>query len=129
MATFQLDPKAPILLVDAELHGPKEIHTIRLLLDTGATYTLIKPQVLVHAGYDLATVTQRGRITTASTEEYVPFVRLIGLKALGQHIDNLTVCAHALPAGIPAEGLLGLNFLRHFNVHLNFLKGHLEISN
>ena len=127
MTIFNFDSNTSVVLVNAKLSGPKRVHTIRMILDTGASYTLVNPEALAFAGYDLAVETQRRRITTASGIEYVPFITVTEIAALGQQVANVAVCGHSLPGGLPAEGLLGLNFLRHFNVHLNFLDGQLEI--
>ena len=54
------------ILVEAEVTGPDRSMTLPLLLDTGATTSLIKESVLLALGYDLANVTDRVRMTTGS---------------------------------------------------------------
>lgn len=126
MGTFKLNPDASVILVDAELKGPERSHKIRMIVDTGASFTLINQEVLAFVGYDLARSKRRSKITTASGIEYVPFLEIRRLEALAQSVNNLEVCGHTLPPDLPAEGLLGLNFLRHFNVHFDFIDGSLR---
>ncbi|MBI1883900.1 MAG: retropepsin-like domain-containing protein [Chlamydiae bacterium] len=84
MSTFILNPKAPVIIIDAELVGPTRTHTIRMIVDTGATFTMIHPEPLSLIGCNLASQTEHKRITTASGLEYVPFITLNGIKTLGQ---------------------------------------------
>lgn len=127
MRQFPLDFKSQVILVPAIIVGPKNAHTINLILDTGATYTLISPEILLRIGADPAGTTDKQAITTASGIEFVSFLKVPFIKALGVERNDVEVCAHSLPSNMPARGLLGLNFLRHFNVHLNFLERKLEI--
>ena len=129
MAKFPLDlrQRHQVILLTATLIGPERLHTIQLILDTGATYTMISPEILVRIGCDPSQSIEKSPITTASGIEYVPFVIIPTVRALGVSRDHVKVCAHSLPSNIPARGLLGLNFLRHFNLHLNFLDQEMEI--
>lgn len=125
---YPLSLKSGVILVDTEIIGPKESRYARMILDTGATYTMVSPDILIGGGHDLAKVTRKNPITTASGIEHCPFIKIRALSAFGHTMKNVEVCAHSLPANIPARGLLGLNFLRHFNVHLNFLEDTLILN-
>lgn len=127
MVRFRFDSKAPIILVHADVVGPKGFFTIRMLLDTGASYTMMHPDVLMRIGCE-ATSPRKQRITTASGIEVVSFVTIPEIRSLGQNVTNVEIAVHDLPPSLPAEGLLGLNFLRYFDVHLNFPQGTLEIT-
>jgi predicted aspartyl protease len=127
MAAFKIPTPCNILLVNAEVIGPHGSHLVRMILDTGATYTMIHPDALVKIGCEPLSLEKR-RIVTASGVEFVSFTPLPEIRVLGQTFHDLEICVHDLPQSLPAEGLLGLNFLRHFNIHLNFLNGYLEIT-
>ncbi|MBI5300197.1 MAG: retroviral-like aspartic protease family protein [Deltaproteobacteria bacterium] len=127
MKQFHLDLQSQIILVPAVIVGPKNAHTINLILDTGATFTLIAPEILLRIGSDPSKATDKSAITTASGIEFVPFLKVPIIKTLGVERNDIEVCAHSLPSNMPARGLLGLNFLRHFNIHLDFLKQRMEI--
>lgn len=125
---FPLNPKQPIIIIPTILIGPRGERLIQMILDTGASFTMVAPGTLIEIGCDPNKNHQNRPITTASGIEYVPFLTIPNMKALGVERENIEVCVHSLPPNIPARGLLGLNFLRHFNVHLNFLQGTLIIS-
>ena len=128
MTKFPVDLTSQVILVDATLRGITYPHTIRLILDTGATFTMISPEILLRIGLDPAKSVKQRTICTASGIEYVPFLTVPFIKAFGVERKNIEVCAHALPTNIPARGLLGLNFLGHFNVHLNFKDRNIRIE-
>ena len=126
MSTYPINLESGVLLIEAKIIGQRMDTSVRMILDTGATYTMIDPDVLVDVGYPLSQVKDKRAITTASGIEYCPFLKIKALSTLGHALKGVEICAHSLPPGIPARGLLGLNFLRYFNIHLNFLDGHLE---
>lgn len=99
-----------------------------MILDTGATYTMICPEILIEVGYDLSKPKKHIAITTASSVESAPFFEIEHIETLGQGISNLEVASHTLPPRIPAEGLLGLNFLRHFRNELDFPNLQIELK-
>lgn len=127
MPIFHLDINARVILVDAVVRGPARDHAVRMILDTGSSYTLLAPEILLDIGCDLYKSVRRGPISTASGLEYTTFVSVPSIEALSQRVKSLDICVHSPPPTIPARGLLGLNFLRHFNIHLNFLDGNIEI--
>lgn len=128
MPKFSFDPNSQVILVKALIRGPCRTHAINMILDTGATYTLIAPEILMDVGLDPSKSQKTSRITTASGLEYVSFIPVPCIEALGMQKENLEVCVHSLPTPIPARGLLGLNFLRDFEIRLNLSKGILEIQ-
>lgn len=122
------NPKHGPVLVDAEVTGPSRSITLRLILDTGATTTLLKQTVLLALGYDLASVTDRVQMTTGSLVTSVPRVILTRLSALGQHRIGFPVLAYTLPASVSVCGLLGLDFLRDQMLTLDFRAGQISLS-
>jgi len=127
MAEVPLAPSGPII-VYVELVGPRTSRTITMALDTGAILTMIPIETALAIGYDPATVTKRVELVTASGVELAPTLTIDTTRCLGQAVRNLEVVCHDLPAQSPVKGLLGLNFLRRFNVHLRFLHSTLELS-
>ena len=122
------NPKHGPVLVDAEVTGPSRSITLRLILDTGATTTVLKETVLLALGYDLASVTDRVQMTTGSLVMSVPRVVLTRLTALGQHRFGIPVLAYTLPTGVSVSGLLGLDFLRDQTLTLDFRAGQISLS-
>ena len=121
--TPHVDLPDGIVPVYAQIDGAKAKRSLRMALDTGASYTMAPPEKLVAAGYRIPT-SQRKMIGvfTASGIEYVPVVRVSCLKSMGIAVKDIDVVCHALPAESPVEGLLGLNFLAHVPAFVEFLR-------
>jgi predicted aspartyl protease len=115
------------ILVEAEVTGPGRSMTLSLILDTGATTSLLKETVLVALGYDLATATVRVPVTTGTVVTTVPSVMLTRLTALGHHRFGFPVLAHPLHAGLSVSGLLGLDFLRDQSLTVDFRRGEITL--
>jgi predicted aspartyl protease len=120
MKPFKLSEDFQIIILPVRIEGPSHTRYLRMILDTGATYTMVCPDVLIECGYDLSTPTKKVAITTASSVEYAPFFKINSIEALGHTVANIEVASHTLPPRVPAEGLLGLNFLREFRNDLDF---------
>jgi predicted aspartyl protease len=98
------------IVVDAWLNGVP----IRLLLDTGADRTMIAPDAMARAGFDLRGGTPvhiRG-VTGDATATLVSVPRL---DVAGARVGPLAVVVHAL-AGQGVDGLLGRDVLDAFTV-------------
>ena len=70
--SFPFDPSHGPILVKAEVSGPDRSLALQLILDTGATTSLLNDTVLLTLGYDLASVTDRVQMTTGSLVSSVP---------------------------------------------------------
>ena len=126
--SYRFDPKAGLILVKTKLYGPRGDTIVNLALDTGATWTLISWETAVLVGYDPASIQQRTPITTGSGVEYCPKLNFQAVEALGKAVKNLEVLCHTLPPTSLVDGLLGLNFVRRFDVRLNFKRGYITIG-
>ncbi len=102
--------------------------TLSMVLDTGATYTMIPFEAAKALGCDPAITKRKIEIVTASSIEYRPVVTIPLVKAFGLEVRNLDVACHDLPPHAPCDGLLGLNFLRNFNFMFYFPKNHYEVT-
>src|SRR5205823_10916822 len=92
------EPRHGPILVKAEITGPDRSLTVQLILDTGATTSLLSEAALLALGYDLASVTDRAQMTTGSLVTSVPRVILTRLSALDRHRFGFPVLAYTLPA-------------------------------
>lgn len=126
--SFVFNPIYGPVIIGAEITGPSGIAVLRLVLDTGATDTLINIAPLVAIGYDPALSPQRLQVTTGSGIEYAPCISLMKIKALGKEYKELPILCHTLPPSTGVDGLLGLNFFRGLCLKINFRKGEIEIS-
>lgn len=116
------------ILVEVEVVGPVGNANLKLVLDTGATTSLINLATVLYLGFDPGQPTQHVRMTTGSAVEVVPVVVLTRLSALGQHRFGFPVIAHALPASSAVDGLLGQDFLRDQVLTIDFRAGRMTLA-
>lgn len=100
------------------LIGPVGDAKINLLVDTGATFTMIDAQILQRVGYDPSSSTDRTEVITANGRVTVPRIRVAQLHALGQRANDLSVLAHFFSQDSYFDGLLGMNFLDQFPLEI-----------
>ena len=118
--------RGPIVLV-AEATGPTGTTNLNLVLDTGATTSLIRLSNLIYLGFDPNQPLRHVGITTGSAVGNVPLFALTRLSALGQHRYIFPVIGHALPTSPGVDGLLGLDFLRDQVLTIDFRAGQITL--
>lgn len=122
------NPKHGPILIEAEVTGTARSLTLELILDTGATNSLLNEAVVQALGYDLSVVTTRVGMTTGSAIVSVPRVTLTRMTALGAHRFGFPVLVYTLPSTASVAGLLGLDFLRGYALLIDFKSGQLELT-
>ena len=122
------DISAPVIVVEPELEGEDVSEIIKMALDTGATYTMLPWKIARVLGLKPEVSERRIDIITASGVESVPLVNLKSIRLLDKKVSNIDVVIHDLPPKSYVDGLLGLSFLRNFNLHLNFREGYFELE-
>ena len=111
------------LLVKALLDNREPV---TLMIDTGAAMTILTPQLLTRLGYDLAG--RQAYFATANGVVQAPVVAVNRL-ALGQAgINQLSVGVLGLPVAEGIDGLLGMNFLRHYQFQIDQDRGLLVLD-
>jgi predicted aspartyl protease len=128
VSRFAFQPGHGPILVDAEMTGPRGTLFLNLVLDTGATTSLINLTTAQSLGFDPDQSTHRIPMVTGSTIELVPVVVLTRLTVLGQHRFGFPVIAHALPARSAVDGLLGLDFFRNQSLTVDFRAGWISLA-
>ena len=109
------------------MSGKKRV-VIRLLVDTGATYTMIPLKVALAIGCDPSIAEHRVPIITVSAVEYTPLITIPSMACLGHQLRNVSVVCHDLPPQSAVDGLLGLNVLTHippFRRFMDSIQSHL----
>ena len=116
---FEFPPRgegAVLVPVTVNGQGP-----FRFVLDTGATLTCVEPALARQLGIESS---RAASAAGAAGVAPLQLVRLDRVAVGGAAIDSLQGCvldlAHLRAAGLPADGLLGLNYLRSFNLTLDF---------
>lgn len=128
MSVHAFNFKSGPILVDAEITGPLGSLALTLVLDTGATASLIRLATLLSLGFDPDRSTNRITVMTGSALEILPVVVLTRLSALGEHRFGFPVVSHTLPSGIAVDGLLGLDFFRNRTLTIDFRTGQINLT-
>ena len=126
--SFPFNAQHGPVIVEASLSGPRGQADLRLILDTGATASLVRSTLLVAVGYDPDSSPDRIPVAMGNGIESVPRLALNRLSALGHHRLGLLVLAHHLPPTIGIDGLLGLDFLRGAVLTVDFLNGRIALA-
>ena len=126
--SFPFDPRGSLIVVPALIHGRDDRETVDLVLDTGATRTVVSSEVAQSLGYDPATLGEWARITTGSGALSVPLLRVEKIEALGKAATNMRVLCHTLPSRAAIDGMLGLDFLRDTRLVIDFRTGLLTLE-
>ncbi len=103
-------------IVDAR---PDDGVSIRLLIDTGASLTIFTPDVLGQRGIHYQDTGRRGVFNTANGAVEAPIYTLGSLAVGGWYVRNLDIGVLDLGGGSGVDGLLGMNFLNHFQFFID----------
>ena len=118
--TTRIILKEGIIPLYVEMQGPTTGRIIKMALDTGATFTMIPPEIARDIGHDPTLSKKRIEISTASGSVLVPILKVKSISCLGTRLKNVEVVCHNLPPESPVQGLLGLNFLVHLPTFIEF---------
>jgi clan AA aspartic protease (TIGR02281 family) len=116
------------MVVEAEVVGPLRSWRARLVVDTGAAATTLTPEVVARVGYSRRDGYRKARVHTAVGEEHGYWLRVAELTVLNVTTPNFALTV--FPLGHDIDGVVGMNFLRHFNVEIQPEERliHLELS-
>ncbi len=110
-------PVGDLIGIDAVIAGPTGRADVTLILDTAAVMTTVVPSVAASIGYTSAHRVGWSVTRTAAAEERGYIVRS-EVSTLGFTMPDHRLVVADLGYGI--HGLLGINFLRHFNIEIRF---------
>ncbi|MBU2496750.1 MAG: retroviral-like aspartic protease family protein [Nanoarchaeota archaeon] len=127
MVKHKFNSEDPVIVLYVELEGKIKVRP-KMALDTGATYTMIPWEIAEALGLKPELSKEKVDIITASGVEKAPLVILTSVSVLGKRVSNVKAVIHDLPPKSYVDGLLGLSFLKKFNINLNFKEGVLEIE-
>ncbi len=112
MTTYPLTQSGSLLYTNAALKGKNGVFHIRLLVDTGSTYTIMPWGHLAMSGLEPSLKVDSVQITAASGTIIAPRVRADWFSCCGLLLKSFPVIAHTLPSGLSSIGILGMDFLR-----------------
>jgi clan AA aspartic protease (TIGR02281 family) len=123
--TIPLTPAGDQFLVSALVN---ETTTVTLLIDTGASLTIIKPSTLDAAGLRYGATDRLNWFNTVNGTLQAPVLRLGALSLGGQRIVGLEVGGIEMSVMPGVDGLLGMNFLKHFQFFIDQSEHILRLS-
>ena len=128
MTKINFDADTSVILVDVFIEHKMKQKKIRMALDTGATYMMIPWDVADALDLEPELSKERVETVTASGVEKVPIVELPTVSIGKKEAKNIRAIVHDLPQKSYVDGLLGLSFLKNFNLIINFREGYFELN-
>ena len=93
--------------------------TVKFIVDTGASYTLISRDTAKQLGIDMEQKLPTIPFQTANGTIQAPLINLESIEVGGMQMKNLTAAVHDVFPDNNVAGLLGLNFLSHFRMDID----------
>ncbi len=124
---FSIDEDHNVILVDAKLNG----FSVRLLLDTGASNTVIDLTTLISTGFHFKDSIDKIKIETAKGIVEADVFNVKQLESLGITQQKYAVTAYDfIGNGIISEfdGVLGLDFFENNKICIDFVNNEITIS-
>jgi predicted aspartyl protease len=125
---YSLTRIGSLFVARAAVTGPAGTKVIKLLVDTGSTYTVLPVEVLESIGVSPAESKLHERIATGSGYIIAPKVTVRSLTTLGKELRRIAVIAHTLPFGGPIDGLLGMDILCRLKAKITTVSGIIEVE-
>ncbi len=101
---------------------------VRLLIDTGASMTLLKTDILRAVGLDEASASAVQIFNTANGPVRGAVYRVNSFSIGNQEARNLEIAGLALPEMETVDGLLGMNYLARFRFYIDQERQELRLS-
>jgi predicted aspartyl protease len=118
-----------LIYVTGTVRGPRSEAELRLVLDTGASQTVIVPDVLDEIGYSPRHGDVTSSTSTAIGRERGYTLRVARFAALGFGMKRFVVHVFDLEDRHRIDGLIGLSFLHHFNYEIRSAEGRIVLEN
>lgn len=117
------DATADLIIVEAQVWGPLGQTSLRLVLDTGSTETLLVPDVVDDLGYSPRDGDVVTGVYSAVGKEQGYMRRVARFSALGFVRQNFPIHVFDLADRYAIDGLVGLRFLRQLNYEIRSAEG------
>lgn len=129
MGYISFNPTDGLIVLRLTVGGinAENFRNVIVALDTGASNTSIPTKIASDLGYYLTNPKQVVLLTTGSGIVPAKIITVRKLTAIGETIENIDVVCHDLPFRSTIDGVLGLNFLSHFDLNISFSTGTIEL--
>lgn len=116
------------LISRAKLEGRK-LHVLEdVLIDTGAAFTVIPPEIADFLDLEVNRDYPRARLVTASGIIETPVKVLDRLEIADIRVEKLPVVIHKIPDPAPIKVLLGMNFIEKVRLTVNGKDGKFDLQ-
>jgi len=118
------------IIVVSQIKGVNDTRGVNLILDTGASKTIIENSAAIRLGFDLKRLKTGNRLMTANGGVCSKILELPKFSLFGKDLVNFEVNVLNLPSQITyfADGLIGMDFLLQFeNIKFDFVKKIIEV--
>lgn len=116
------------LISRAKLEGRKLYVLEDVLIDTGAAFTVIPPEIADFLDLEVNRDYPRARLVTASGIIETPVKVLDMLEIADIKVEKLPVVIHKIPDPAPIKVLLGMNFIEKVRLTVNGKKGKFDLQ-
>jgi clan AA aspartic protease (TIGR02281 family) len=125
VAGIPLQRRGNHFLVEA---APGRGRSLNLLIDTGASMTIVTPAALGQRGIRYSDTGRTGVFSTANGRVRAPIYRIDTLSVGEWQVPHLEIGVLDLGNRTDIDGLLGMNFLRHFQFFIDQNRSLLRLS-
>ena len=129
MGQCLFDSRLNLIALDVRVDGIGERSVaLRMVVDTGASFTIISWSAAEALGYHPERSPRRIQFMMGSGREAAPMFTVKAIEAVGVTLGHIPVLCHDLPQGSLVDGLLGISFLRHGRLAIDFQRGILQLE-
>lgn len=122
----QLIRKGGLFLIPAffPVKNENRFEEIHLVFDTGAALTILDPIITDSLGYSArADALHRSTLDGAAGKSVGYVMKVPMVRCFGFVLNDFEVACHDMNAKLGVSGILGMNFLRHFRIDVDFNTG------
>ena len=116
-----------MVLVIGRFYGPNAVKNRVMALDTGSSLTVLTYRAIRELRMDPEHPLEYRRTFAWGDSHQAPILTVPRVRVFGQEVRNLEVACGDLPPELNIDGVLGLNFLRHFDLRINFREEYVEL--
>ena len=122
------DNKKPMIPVMVTFNGKKGMVRLQGIIDTGSTFVAIPYEIAENLGYDLHKVNERAQVSTPNGLLTVPIITMDEVNVMGKSVPQVKVAIVPFPEEARVCCLVGLSFLRHFSITIEYSTGTIKLE-
>lgn len=127
---YQLQNKGGLYIVEVQFphKNSAKLHETQLVFDTGAVMTIVDTDIVDYMGYSARKDgIHRSALDGAGGRSEGFVIQVPKFKCLGVELEGFEIACHDLDTKLGVAGLLGMNFLKHFHMDIDFRSGAIQI--